>query len=89
MFRIFLAAVVIVAVMIAVKDGRLFRDAGLTGWCSAVAPPAGQSGTWKACRKGRLEGRPDLSRQGCTAQGIAGKVEYWRCPAEIGAGLGT
>ena len=89
MSRIVLAALLIVAVMVAIKNGRILRDAGLTGSCSSIARPVGQTGTWKACKRGRLEGRPDLSRQGCTAQGVAGKLEYWRCPAQLGSAPGT
>jgi hypothetical protein len=89
MWRILIAAMVAVAVMVAVKDGRLLRDAGLTGSCTSVAPPAGQTGYWKLCTRGKLDGRPDLTRQGCKAGSLSGKTEWWRCPAAIGSALGT
>lgn len=70
----------ILAVMVAVKDGRLLRTTGLTATCSVVqrAPDGGEVA---ACRPGKLEGRPDLSRRGCTDAGRSGSLEYWRCPA--------
>ncbi len=82
MIRIFLAATLVLAVMIVVKDGRVLRRAGVTGSCvsAAVAPDGSET---KACRPGKLEGRPDLSGQGCTALTIAGRWEYWSCPAAI------
>ena len=89
MLKILLAALLIVAAMVAIKNGRVLRDAGLTGSCDSIARPVGQTGTWKVCKRGRLEGRPDLSRQGCTAEGVAGKLQYWRCPAQLGSARGT
>jgi hypothetical protein len=83
------AAVLIVALMVAIKDGRVLRAAGLTGRCTAVAAPAGESGAWQRCTAGKLEGAPNLSRQGCTVTGTAGKTEYWRCPARIDSAQGT
>ena len=86
MIRIFFAAAAIVAAMIVIKDGRLLAQAGLLGSCSGAQAPAGQTGAWEACRPGKLEGRPDLSRRSCTRQGVVGRVEYWRCPAPVGSG---
>lgn len=86
MLRILLVTIAIAGVMLAVKDGRLLARAGLVGSCSAAAAPAGDLGSWQACRSGRLEGRPDLSRKQCTAQGVVRAVEYWRCPTQIVGG---
>lgn len=86
MSRILLTAVVIVAVMALIKDGRILRQAGLTGGCSLVATPHGETGAWERCLPGKLEGAPNLSRNGCTSAGTAGKAEYWRCPAPIDSG---
>lgn len=66
-----------------IADGRLVERAGLVGSCTEVAAPGGDSGAWQACRAGRLEGRPDLSKQACVSQGLSRGVEYWRCPAKI------
>jgi hypothetical protein len=78
--RILTVAVLILVVMIGVKDGRFTRAAGLTASCRVVQQTS--DGTQlAACHPGRLEGRPDLSSRGCLDAGIAGTVEYWRCPA--------
>jgi hypothetical protein len=84
--RILLVTVAVAGAMFAVKDGSLLARAGLVGSCSAVAAPAGDSGEWQACRAGRLEGRPDLSRTSCTSESVVGEFEYWRCPAPLAAG---
>jgi hypothetical protein len=89
LFRIFLAAALVFALMLAIKDGRVLRDAGLKASCKNVAVPAGEQGFWAACKKGKLDGRPDLSRQGCKAVTIRGKVEWWRCDAALGSSQGS
>lgn len=78
---IIVTAVLILAVMIAAKDGRLPRAAGLTASC-LVARQAGDGSQVVACRAGALEGQPDLTRRGCTPAGRTGTYEYWRCPAQ-------
>ena len=80
---IVVAAVLIFAVMVAVKDGRLLHTVGLTGSCPAVTTPGGA--ILEACKAGRLEGRPDLTKRSCTSAGVSGKLEYWRCPAGVQA----
>jgi hypothetical protein len=86
---VLVVAALLVALMAGIKDGRILRDAGLTGGCSSVPTPRGETGAWKACVEGRLQGAPDLSRQGCTSLSRIGKTEYWRCPAQIGSAPGT
>ena len=84
MSRILVTAALIVALMAAVKDGRVARHAGLTGSCSAVTAPAGQEpGNWERCTPGRLAGAPDLTRQGCILVGAVGSSMYWRCEAAL------
>jgi hypothetical protein len=84
MRRIILIAALIVALMAAVKDGRIAREAGLTGSCTPVATPAGQeTGDWQRCTSGKLEGAPDLTRQGCKRVGTGGASVYWRCQAQL------
>jgi hypothetical protein len=84
---IFVVAACIFALMLVIKDGRVLRTSGLTGSCSAVvgsaALDAAGNGVVEACKPGKLEGRPDLSKRNCTAVGVVGKLEYWRCPADI------
>jgi hypothetical protein len=87
MLRILLVTAAIAGSMLAVKDGRILARAGLFGSCSAVAAPAGDVATWQACRAGRLEGRPNLSRKSCTSEAMVQRLEYWRCPARIATGV--
>jgi hypothetical protein len=80
--RVVIAGVLVFALMIAVKDGRLTRETGLAGACS-VSQTLADGSQVEACRAGKLAGRPDLTRQGCKAAGIAGTYEYWRCPSSV------
>jgi len=80
--RIVLTGFVLLAVMVAIKDGRVLRITGLTGSCSVVqATPGGDQ--LAACHAGKLEGMPDISRQGCTVVGTVAGREYWKCPAPL------
>ena len=84
LWRVVAVAVLILAVMIAVKDGRILRTSGLTGTCSVVKEAAGGGpdiNELVGCRAGRLEGRSDLSHRGCKVVGVVKPIEYWRCPA--------
>ncbi len=84
---IFVVAACIFALMLVIKDGRVLRTAGLTGSCTAVVGSTGagplEGGVVEACKPGKLEGRPDLTKRNCTAAGIVAGVEYWRCPAAL------
>ena len=83
MFKALIVALLAVALMVTMKDGRALRDTGLIATCTAVSTPAGEAGYWEACRPGRLEGRPSLKRKSCEPVGQAAGVEYWRCPSPI------
>ena len=83
MVRIWLLAMLAAAVLVAVRDHGVLHRAGLTGYCTSSPRPAGTSGVWRACEKGVLDGRPDLSRQSCRRRGQNGSVEYRRCPAPV------
>jgi hypothetical protein len=74
-------AACIVALMVAVKNGRVLQTAGLTGSCShySETPDA----EYESCKPGKLEGLPDLTKRGCKSAGVKGKVEYWRCPSGV------
>ena len=85
MFRVVVAALAILALMILIKDGRVLRNAGLVGHCD-VLQTANDGSQWEVCRPGKLEGRPDLTKKSCTPQGRNGRLEYWRCPAAVGEG---
>jgi hypothetical protein len=83
--RVVAVGVLIFALMLVIKDGRVLRDAGLTGRCSPALTFA--DGTQlEGCRAGKLVGKPDLSGQGCRDAGARGAIEYWRCPAAVASG---
>jgi hypothetical protein len=83
--RVVFFATVVLALMIAIKDGRILDRTGLTGACSIVQTAVDGSQV-EACHPGKLEGAPDLRRQGCKDAGAAGPYEYWRCPSSVVAG---
>jgi hypothetical protein len=85
--RVFVAAALAVALMVGVKDGRVLDRAGLTGSCTTVPAPRGDTMVWEACRPGKLEGYPDLTRRSCFEARRVGRFVYWRCPAPL-AGAG-
>jgi hypothetical protein len=82
--RIVVVATLVLALMIAIKDGRMLSRTGLKGYCSVVQTGADGS-QLEACRAGKLEGFPDMTRQGCKDAGVSGTYEYWRCPAAVAA----
>ena len=83
MVRIWLLAMLAAAMVVAVRDHDVLDRAGLTGYCRSSPRPAGTSGVWRACEKGVLDGRPNLSGKSCQRRGQNGSVEYWRCPASV------
>jgi hypothetical protein len=83
MLRIWLMAMLAAAMFAVVRGHDVLHRAGLTGYCTTAPRPAGTTGHWRACEKGVLDGRPDLSRQSCTRRGQNGSVEFWRCPARV------
>ena len=85
MFRVVLAAAAVALTMVAVRSGDVLERTNLVGGCSAIATPSGEAGAWQACRPGRLDGPPDLSRKSCNRRGLVAEVELWRCPAQVAA----
>ena len=83
MLRIWLMAMLAAALLGVVRHTDVLHRAGLTGYCTTAQRPAGTTGHWRACEKGVLDGRPDLSRQSCTRRGQNGSVEFWRCPGRV------
>ena len=81
LLKILLIGVLVAGAMAAVKDGRVLRSAGLLSSCTAVADQAGDQ--MQRCRKGKLDGYPDLSNKACQATAVRGGYEYWRCVAPI------
>jgi hypothetical protein len=83
MLRIWLMAMLAAAMLGVVRNTDVLHRAGLTAHCTTAPRPAGTTGTWRACEKGVLDGRPDLSGDSCSRRGQSGSVEYWRCPARV------
>ena len=79
--RVGLVAALVLALMVAVKDGRFLKTTGLTAVC-VVAQTAADGTQLEACRPGKLQGVPDLSGNGRSA-GKEGTYEYSRCPAAV------
>jgi hypothetical protein len=86
---VLVGALLVLALMVAIKDGRLMRKAGLTGGCEVLAVQPAEGGSWQACTPGKLQGAPDLLRQSCTSVKVVGRTEYWHCPAGIQSNHGT
>ncbi len=83
---ILLAAVLIVSFMALIKDGRVLRHAGVLGGCTTVPTPIGEPpGILERCAPGKLQGAPDLSRDGCIVIGDVQGDKLWRCPANVEA----
>ena len=81
--RIVLVAALIAASLVVVQQKRVLQNAGLTGYCTSIATPSGQSGHWYECRPGSLTGTPELSRRSCVHASRRGEVERWRCPTPL------
>jgi hypothetical protein len=84
--RIVLFAAVLAATLVVVQQRQVLQNAGLTGYCTPIATPTGQSGHWHECHPGKLTGTPELSLASCQRAGRVGEVERWRCPTPLGQG---
>jgi hypothetical protein len=85
MLRIWLIAMLAAAVVGVSRDQNLLHRTSLMGSCTTTSTPTGATGSWRACEKGVLDGRPDLSRQSCRRRARSGSLEYWSCPVRITA----
>jgi hypothetical protein len=82
LLKILLVGALVAGGMAVLKDGNLLRRAGLVGSCAAVSAPASDQ-TLQRCRKGRLDGYPDLQKKSCESIYFRGGYQYWRCAAPI------
>ena len=80
MLRIWLMAMLAAGLLVVVRGHDLMHRTGLLGHCAATQSPTGAKGSWQACDKGVLDGRPNLSSHSCHSVVRTGSVEYWRCP---------
>jgi hypothetical protein len=83
MLRIWLMAMLAATVLVTVKDHDVLHRAGLFGHCTTTSAPPGAKGAWRACEKGAIDGRPDLTKKSCSREGQSGSVEYWSCPTPV------
>jgi hypothetical protein len=81
--KIIIVGALAIGLMAAIKDGRVLRDAGLLGSCSAVTVNGNSDPTLFSCSKGRLDGWPNMTNQSCTLISVHPKHEYWRCAAPV------
>ncbi|MEK6275958.1 MAG: hypothetical protein AABM30_11575 [Actinomycetota bacterium] len=82
-FAIF-AAVIATALGVA-QQKQVLQNAHLTGYCTQIATPVGQTGFWHECRSGKLTGTPGLSRGSCARASHAADRDIWRCPTALEA----
>lgn len=81
--RFALLAAVIAAALGLMQQKQVLQNAHLTGYCTQIATPAGQTGVWHECRSGRLTGTPGLSRGSCARVSHAADRDLWRCPTAL------
>jgi hypothetical protein len=83
--RIVLVGALIAAALVVVRQQKLLENAGLVGYCSSVATPAGKTGFWHECRPGKLTGTPGLPLGPCKLIRHEPDRDIWRCPTELAA----
>jgi hypothetical protein len=79
LLRIILIGGLAIGLMVAIKNGTILKGVGLLSNCEIVQTPQGETGEWRACSEGKLDGRRDLSDL-CNPMGVRGELEYWNCP---------
>lgn len=83
LLRIFAVGAVVIALMVAVRDGRVLRDAGLLSHCNSVTVNGRGDPTLLSCSKGRLDGWPDMTNKSCSLIAVHPNREYWHCQAPV------
>jgi hypothetical protein len=81
--KIFIALVVLVALLAVARQERMFERWGVTGSCTLVRSPSGDTGAWYKCSEGLVTGFPSLISDQCTYELRAKGFEYWRFPARL------
>src|SRR5262245_31636592 len=81
--KILLVGALVAAVLVVVKDGRVLAHARLLSACTQVTRPGEQEAAYQVCRKGRLDGYPDLTNKSCVPVGIVRSRQMWRCPVPV------
>lgn len=83
--RIAIVAGLIAVSLALVQRQHVLQHAGLTGYCTQIATPAGEDGVWQECLPGKLTGTPGLSRGSCVRISHATPRDVWRCPTPLQA----
>jgi hypothetical protein len=77
-FRLLLVAVTAVCGMAVFANSALMTRAQVKPGCTLVRDNSGPA--LQACHAGWFKGYPNLLAKGCTAVGVAAKLQYWSCP---------
>jgi hypothetical protein len=77
--RVIIVAILALALMLVLKDGRLTAKIGLVSRCETIATPVGQNGEWRQCKAGLIDGRRNLKDENCKRVTTRGKIDVWRC----------
>jgi hypothetical protein len=83
LLKILIVGGLAIALMVAIRDGRVLRDAGLLSHCDAVSVNGKVDPTMLSCSKGRLDGFPDMTNKSCSLVAARPQHEFWRCQAPV------
>jgi hypothetical protein len=83
LLKILLVGAVLIGGMVAIRDGRVLKAAGLLSSCNPVVLNGQSDPTLLSCSKGRLDGFPDLTNKSCDLIAVHPQQEYWRCKAPV------
>ena len=83
LLKILAVGVVVIGAMVAIRDGRVLRDAGLLSTCNPVTVAGKTDPTVLSCSKGRLDGFPDMSNKSCSLIAAHPSRQFWRCQAPV------
>jgi len=83
LLRILIVGALAIGLMVAIRDGRVLRDAGLLSSCSPAVVNGKQDTTLQNCSKGRLDGFPDLTNKSCVLVSARPTRQFWRCEAPL------
>ena len=83
MVRIVFVAALLAVALVVVRQQDVLQNAGLVGYCSQIATPAGKTGFWHECRSGKVTGTPGLPLGPCKRIRHEVSHDVWRCPTEL------
>jgi len=83
LLKIIVVGALVIGLMVAIKDGRILRDAGLLSTCTPVVENNQSEPTLLSCTKGSLDGWPNETNNSCNLIAVHPTREYWRCAAPV------